>query len=176
MEIYVKFVKAYPILSGMLQFAILGPLGEYIAVKLKRQRWDYTIWKTLLKALSWAVLAVFIKYAFVGFSGFVKELISDHLLPVAANVGIFNAFLKSSFTNIMFGPILVFLHRKFDNWIEGESNFKGIKNALWSLVWFWIPAHTITFSLPPYFQMGLAAVWSLVLGLILGIFNKKEEI
>jgi hypothetical protein len=124
--------------------------------------------------LSWAILAIFIKYAFVGFGGFVKELVSDRLLPQAANYGIFNAFLRSSFTNIMFGPILVILHRVFDNWIERKQNFVGINNALFSLVWFWIPAHTITFSLPVYYQMGLAALWSLVLGLLLGIFNRKE--
>ncbi len=173
MNLYVNFVKSYPMLSGMLQFAILGPIGEYIAIKIKKQHWEYTFLQTLLKALSWSVLAIFIKYAFVGFGGFVKELVSDNLLPVSANYGVFNAFLRSAFTNIMFGPILVVLHRVFDNWVEGKSNYKGINKALFSLVWFWIPAHTLTFSLPVYFQMGLAAVWSLALGLILGIFNKK---
>jgi hypothetical protein len=41
------------------------------------------------------------------------------------------------------------------------------------MIWFWIPAHTITFSLPTDFQIGLAALWSVVLGVILGFFNRK---
>ena len=175
MSFYVNFVKQYPILSGIFQFAILGPIGEYLAIKIKKQKWNYNTYQTLLKILSWAVLAILIKYAFVGFAGFVKELVADNLLPTNALHGFFNAFLRSTFTNTMFGPILVLLHRTFDNFIERKNNFLGIKNALLSLIWFWIPAHTITFILPAYFQMGLAAIWSLALGLILGIFNKKEE-
>ncbi len=172
MEWYVDFVKTYPIISGMIQFAILGPIGEYLAIKIKKQKWHYTFTQTLLKAISWAVLAIFIKYAFVGFGGFIKELVSDKLLPNAALHGFLNAFLRSSFTNIMFGPVLVFLHRVFDGAIEKKCSFTGIDKALFSLIWFWIPAHTVTFTLPVYYQMGLAAIWSLALGLILGIFNR----
>ena len=40
--------------------------------------------------------------------------------------------------------------------------------ALKSIVWFWIPAHTVTFMLPDVYRIGLAAVWSVVLGVILG--------
>ena len=60
-----------------------------------------------------------------------------------------------------------------DNLIMREWNFKGIDLALKSLAWFWIPAHTLTFALPPAFQIGLAALWGVVLGFILGFAKNK---
>ena len=67
---------------------------------------------------------------------------------------------------------LVF-HRIEDNLIEGKKGFTGIHKAWWTLIWFWIPAHTVTFSLPVHYQIGLAAVWGLVLGIILGTTTNK---
>jgi hypothetical protein len=42
-----------------------------------------------------------------------------------------------------------------------------------SLLWFWIPAHSVTFALPKPYQIGLAAIWSVALGIILGFYNRK---
>jgi hypothetical protein len=42
-------------------------------------------------------------------------------------------------------------------------------------VWFWIPAHTLTFALPKDFQVGLAALWSFMLGLLLSLFSKSPQ-
>jgi hypothetical protein len=38
-----------------------------------------------------------------------------------------------------------------------------------------IPAHTITFSLPADYQIRLAALWSLALGLILGLASTHPQ-
>jgi len=37
-----------------------------------------------------------------------------------------------------------------------------------------VTAHTITFMLDRPYQIGLAAVWSVVLGIILGFYNKDH--
>jgi hypothetical protein len=66
-------------------------------------------------------------------------------------------------------------HRLEDNLILGRQGFDGMAPALRTLVWFWIPAHTITFSLPADYQVGLAALWSLVLGLILGMAATRRQ-
>ncbi|MFP4458203.1 MAG: hypothetical protein ACLFSQ_01300 [Candidatus Zixiibacteriota bacterium] len=181
MEFYINFAKNYPILSGMLQFAILGPIGEFIAAKIRGKKWQYTAIQTILKGVGWAILAIFIKYVFVGFGGFVKELVGHNMLPQAfePNAGakaqpFLFAFSKSFFTNVMFGPVLFFVHRFFDNVIESKKDYSGLDKALLTLLWFWIPAHTITFVLPGHFQMGLAALWSIVLGIILGFFIVKN--
>jgi hypothetical protein len=46
---------------------------------------------------------------------------------------------------------------------------------LWSLAWFWVPAHAVTFALPPDWRIGLAALWSVVLGLILGMYSPVRQ-
>lgn len=175
MQWYVNIVKEYPIISAMIQFAILGTLGEVVSYKLRGGKgYPFSLMVTLGKMLGWAILAVMIKYAFTGFTGFVQALLEQGMLPEAtAKMTTLFAFFKSFFTNLMFGPILVFTHRLFDNIIEGKRNWAHLKGALLILLWFWVPAHTVTFALPPVFQMGLAALWSLVLGIFLGFFAKK---
>lgn len=114
-----------------------------------------------------------IKYAFTGFQGFTDILIENNLLPDLT--GIYRAFTVSILMNLQFGPFLVLMHRLMDNLIAGKMNWKNLDKGFYSLLWFWIPAHTVTFILPKEFQIGLAALWSLMLGLILGFYNRKSS-
>lgn len=172
MNEYVELVKQYPIYSAMVQFAVLGTLGDIFSKWMQKGMvfMPYKVVILVLKMLEWAFLAVCIKYAFVGFQGFVDSLISHQLLP---DLGVFGrAFLVSVTMNLQFGLLLVILHRFLDNVIVKQNNWENIDKGMWSLIWFWIPAHTITFMLDKPYQIGLAAVWSVVLGLILGYYNK----
>jgi hypothetical protein len=105
--------------------------------------------------------------------GFTNALVDHHLLPAFFGAGIGWAFALSTLTNLFFGPQMMFFHRIEDNLILRQWNFKGLTSAWWTLLWFWIPAHTVTFSLPAEYQIGLAALWSVVLGLIMGLTKKK---
>jgi hypothetical protein len=67
---------------------------------------------------------------------------------------------------------MMLFHRVEDNLILRTNGYAGIQGAFKTLIWFWIPAHTITFCLPTPFQIGLAALWGLVLGVILGLTKK----
>jgi hypothetical protein len=176
MHIYVEFVENYPLLSAIIQFAILGTLGEVISRKMAHQR-VFGFFVALEKAIVWSLLAIMIKYAFVGFFGFTHALVSSHLLPSVVDTNIFaRAFAVSSFTNLIFGPIMIYSHRFLDNFFMRKHNYSNMKGAIWTLVWFWIPAHTVTFSLPVNYQIGLAALWSIVLGIILGYFGSKKVV
>ncbi len=173
MDWYIEFVKANPILSAVIQFAVLGTFGEVVArwIINKKISSPFTLPVILWKMTEWAILAVCIKYAFVGFKGFVTSLVEHSLLP---ELNLFsNALAISVFMNLQFGLFLVITHRWLDNLILKEKNWKNIEKSLLSLIWFWIPAHTITFMLPREFQIGLAALWSVVLGVILGFYNRK---
>ena len=86
---------------------------------------------------------------------------------------VLKAFSLSFLTNAMFGPLLMFLHRSSDNLIAKARGYAGINKSLATLAWFWVPAHTVTFSLPVDFQIGLAALWSVALGIIMG-FTKRR--
>ena len=172
MNWYIDIVKSYPIFTAMVQFAILGTLGDTISKWIIKGRIfrPYGIGILLLKMLEWAVLAIFIKYAFIGFHGFVDGLVSHNLLPGLDKFSY--AFAISACMNLQFGPFLVIMHRLMDNLIARQNNWSNIGKGMLSLLWFWIPAHTVTFILDKPFQIGLAAVWSVVLGIILGFYNK----
>jgi hypothetical protein len=171
---YSQWVRENPLLSAAIQFAILGTLGELIASGLRQKRIALPCngMQLASKVLAWALLGIIIKYGFTGMKGFTKALLEHNLLPQFMADGIGWAFAVSLLTNVFFGPQMMFFHRLEDNLILWEWNTKGMTRAWWTLIWFWIPAHTVTFSLPPDYQIGLAAVWSLVLGLILGLSKK----
>ncbi|MCE1229319.1 MAG: hypothetical protein LWX11_07525 [Firmicutes bacterium] len=173
---YVAWVTAHPFLSAALQFALLGTLGEVLAASARARRFALPCtWAQLgAKALAWALLGLVIKYGFIGMKAFTQGLLDKGLLPAFLGHGVGKAFAVSVFTNVFFGPQMMLFHRLEDNLILGQKGFHGIEKAWWTLLWFWIPAHTLTFSLPVEFQIGLAALWGLVLGLILGMTKPKK--
>jgi hypothetical protein len=175
MNWYIELVTAHPILTAIVQFAILGTLGEIVSrlIVQKSMKYPFTLWLTLWKMVVWSILAVCIKYAFVGINGFVLALMEHGMLPVVEKGTIGFAFFKSALVNLQFGLFLVIFHRVLDNLVVSTKNWKNLDKGMLSLIWFWIPAHTVTFSLPMDFQIGLAALWSVVLGFILGMFNRK---
>jgi hypothetical protein len=175
MNWYVELVKAHPIYTAIVQFAILGTLGEVISQLIVRKslKYPFSFALTLWKMVVWSVLAVCIKYAFTGINGFVSALMEHNLLPQMKPGSIGFAFAKSTLVNLQFGLFLVIFHRILDNVVASPKNWKNLDKGMLSLLWFWIPAHTVTFSLPPDYQIGLAALWSVALGFILGIFNRR---
>jgi hypothetical protein len=169
MDAYIQWVSQNPILSAFVQFAILGPLGEIIArsIVAKRPALPCSPLQMLGKVFAWAILGVVIKYGFAGMKGFVDALLGNQMLPAWFSSGIARAFAISVFTNVLFGPQMMLFHRFEDNLILRTKSYSGIEKAFKTLIWFWIPAHTITFCLPAPYQIGLAALWGLVLGVIL---------
>ena len=174
MEFYLNWVILNPLLSAAIQFAILGTLGEIISFSIQRRKIAIpcTWMQLVFKGIAWAVLGIVIKYGFAGMKGFTQALLDHELLPAFLGFGLGWAFAVSVFTNIFFGPQMMAFHRLEDNLILGQKGFHGITTAWKTLIWFWIPAHTITFLLPADLQIGLAALWSLVLGIIMGASKK----
>ncbi|MHB8857773.1 MAG: hypothetical protein ACYC6K_14270 [Bellilinea sp.] len=177
MESYIAWVTANPLISAAVQFAILGTLGEIISFSLQKKQFALpcTLWQLVGKIFAWALLGIVIKYGFTGMKGFTQALFDHHLLPEFAGSSVGRALAVSLFTNIFFGPQMMAFHRLEDNFILRQKGFAGITRAWWTLIWFWIPAHTLTFSLPTDYQIGLAALWSLVLGIIMGYSKAGAE-
>ena len=174
METYTIWVRENPMLSAAFQFAILGTMGESIPHFIRRKQSSLPCnYRELLGMIAaWALLGIIIKYGFTGMKGFTRALLDHNMLPALMANGIGWAFAVSVLTNIFFGPQMMLFHRIEDNLILRQKNYGGLTKAWWTLVWFWIPAHTVTFSLPIEYQIGLAALWSVVLGMIMG-FTKK---
>ena len=175
MQTYLNWVTQNPLLSAAIQFAILGTLGEIISYSIQKKKIAIPCswWQLLFKGIAWAILGIVIKYGFAGMKGFTQALLDHQLLPAFLGYGLGWAFAVSVFTNVLFGPQMMAFHRLEDNLILGRRGFQGITTAWKTLIWFWIPAHTITFLLPADLQIGLAAIWSLVLGIIMGATKKN---
>lgn len=175
MTAYANWVASNVMLSAAIQFAVLGTAGELISgfMKAKKLTMPFTWIQLAGKIAGWAMLGIIIKYGFAGMKGFTAALLEHNLLPSFFAAGIGWAFSVSVFTNILFGPQMMLFHRIEDNVIMREWSFSGIQTAWRTLIWFWIPAHTITFCLPQDYQIGLAAVWSVVLGIIMGISRRR---
>lgn len=173
---YRLWVQTHPFLSAACQFALLGTLGEVAAASLRTKRLALpcTPLQLVAKGLAWALLGLVIKGGFLGMRGFTQALLDHHVLPQWLGSGLGWALSLSVLTNIFFGPQMMLFHRLEDNLILGRHGFDGMETALWTLIWFWIPAHTLTFSLPVDFQIGLAALWSLALGFILGLATLRR--
>ena len=174
-EAYVTFLKTHPLASSALQVALLGTFGELLGCKLRGRGFlPFTVEQLALKILIWAFLGITFKYAFAGFVGFYEALVHKGFWTDFGGSTLWRALSVSMFTNLLFGPGMMAFHRWTDNRIErAEMNWTTMQAAWKTLVWFWIPAHTVTFALPPHLQVGLAAVWAVALGMILGVFARK---
>jgi hypothetical protein len=175
MSWYVDWVSGNILLSAFVQFAVLGSMGEVFGIIASKRRLSGKVLEWIAKALVWGILGIMIKYTFTGFKGFLAILVEKDLLPRALEeIPILHAFSLSVLANSMFGPALMVLHRTGDNLITGTKGYAGIQQSLATLAWFWLPAHTVTFALPLDFQVGLAALWSVALGIIMG-FTKRNS-
>jgi hypothetical protein len=177
MQWYTTWVRENVILSSFIQFFILGTLGELVGMAVSRKTVSKNVLEWFLKAIVWGLLGIVIKYAFRGYVGFVNALVDHHMLPAVfgpdPSTLVLRAFALSFFMNAQFGPLLMFLHRTTDNLITRSKGYSGIDKSLWTLLWFWLPAHTLTFSLPGDYQIGVAALLSVALGIIMGYTKRK---
>lgn len=180
MEWYVDWVRQNALLSAAVQFAVLGTLGEVVShlVKTRRIELPFGLVALVLKMAAWALLGVLVKYGFAGVQFALLGLIGHGYLPAALAPAHVTAAVAdrlpwaltmSVTVNAFFGPQLMAFHRLEDNLIDRRWDFSGIQKAWATLLWFWIPAHTVTFILPEEYRIGLAAAWGFVLGLILGL-------
>lgn len=175
MHAYAEWVRSCPFTSAFIQFAILGTLGELLPGWLKaRKLIPCTRAQLLGKILGWGLLGLLIKLGFLMMKGAAVTVIDHGLLPDSFRQGLGWAVTVSVLTNLFFGPQMMFGHRLWDNIILRQRNWAGLEKAWWTLLWFWIPAHTVTFALPVDYQIGLAAAWSVVLGVILGATSGRK--
>ncbi len=198
-EVYESIVSNYPMTSSFIKFALLATTGEIIAYRIRMKSWPDKHFGILPKAVAWGVLGIFILFAFKIFSTGVPQLCGS-LLPLSNDQGInrvLNAFYISLFMNCIFAPVMMLTHRLIDIKIEaGHGKFASLfattptvnilfSEVVWDKMWgfvfkktipfFWIPAHTITFLLPPAWQILFAAVLSVFLGILLAFADDRPE-
>ncbi len=188
-EIFKDLTRAHPYTMGFLKIAILGTMGEMLGGRIVTGIWRLTGIRLPQRMLVWGFLGLIFTSVFPLFSFGVDGLLQAGLIPGAGSA-LAAAFWKSFFMNLIFGfPMMVF-HRISDTLIDRGELF-----GIWPLteittgidwrnmyrivgaacLWFWIPAHTITFLLPPEFRVISAALLAVILGAILGFAKKRAQ-
>ena len=188
LKLFVSATKAHPVLMGFSKFFILASMGELLAIRITRKAWAFKGIHLFKKALGWGFLGILVTYAFPLFNAGVNALVEAGMLPVfkeGLKRTILVAVYKSTFFNIVFGFEFMTLHRVMDSYISRPRPFleifKGIDwDNMWkvvgfSLLWFWIPAQTVTFSFPPEFRILIAALLSICLGVILALARSRSQ-
>ena len=185
---FVELTRMYPYFMGMLKIAVLGTMGELLGGKIASGKWKISGIRIHQRILIWALFGIVFTAVFPLFSFGVDGLLKKKLIPGLGNK-VITAFWKSFFINMLFGFSMMVFHRFTDTLICNGKLFtfwpvvKTFKSIDWenmfrivgvSCIWFWIPAHTITFMLPPEFRVMSAALLAIVLGFILGLAKRKS--
>lgn len=186
-EVFKAMTAAHPFLMGFVKFAFLATVGELIAIRLQKKRWMLPV-GIFPKFIVWGLFGAAIALMFKIFAGGVGVLLAGGVLP-GEGIALWSAFLTSFLMNSTFGIAFMSAHRVTDTIIAlayekkkitvenivARIDFKALISftILKTIPLFWIPAHTITFSLPGEYQIVVAAFLSIVLGIFLSL--KKNE-
>lgn len=203
-ETYDTFNKSHGIAASFVKFAILATLGEVIALRIREgvyHRKGFGIWP---RAIIWGFIGVTIKIAFIIFSTGTPAVLeylgvekaSSALSGQFTIIKLVTAFFTSVAMNLIFAPVFMTFHKITDTHITWNGGtLKGLFRPIhfgnifssmdWSVQWnfvfkktiplFWIPAHTITFLLPPHMRVLFAALLGIVLGVLLAMASLKSQ-
>lgn len=188
--VFMAATTAHPYIGGFFKFAVLATMGELLAIRIVRGQWHKPA-GILWRALIWGFLGVVITLMFQIFAAGVTAAISSGYLPGQENKLAF-AFQVSAIMNLTFAPTFMAFHRFTDTWIDLKYETKRkptVTEIVHKIDWngfvkfvmiktlplFWIPAHTITFMLPPEYRVLMAAFLSIALGAILSFAKKKSS-
>ncbi|MDT8400357.1 MAG: Mpv17/PMP22 family protein [Bacteroidales bacterium] len=193
---YDWFYSAYPFLTSFIKFAILATTGELIGLRIKTGRYIAPGFGILPRALVWGILGMTIQAAFIIFARGVPILLeftglkgSIDAMEGSLNAGKLGvAFSISFLLNIFYAPVLMTVHKITDSHIEMTGGtMRGfftkikvsqiLKQIDWdthfgfvlkkTIIFFWIPAQTLNFLMPEQFRVLIAAVYGIILGVIL---------
>jgi hypothetical protein len=190
-KMLVEFTTEHAYMGGFVKFFILATMGELLAGRIVTGDWN--IPKGLpYRAFIWGLLGMVIVLIFNIFAVGVAGALANGFLP-GGNSKFAFAFFVSFIMNLSFAPTMMAFHRVTDTFIDLKyENKKGkvtlsdvVKRIDWNnfisfvlmrtIPIFWIPAHTITFLLPPEYRVLSAAFLSIALGAILAFAKKKSE-
>ena len=185
-EQFVALTKGYPYPMGFAKIMLLGTMGELLGGKIVTGRWRLLGIRLWQRALIWGFIGLMFTLVFPLYAMGVVGAQKAGLIPGYENKYL-TAFLQSAIMNILFAFPFMTFHRVTDTLIDRGQLFTVwplvdvYKNIEWrgmfrivglAIFWFWIPAHTVTFLLPPEFRVVSAALLAVVLGFILGLAKR----
>ena len=199
-----KSVNAqHPLLLSFFKFAVLATLGECLGLRIRNGRYNEPGFGILPRAVVWGILGLTIKAAFSIFTTGTPRCLAelgaglppDILRQPFSGQKLLASFSVSVAMNLVFAPVMMTLHKITDDHIgRTGGTLRGLFSPIafgdilatlnWPVMWhfvfkktiplFWIPAHTITFLLPPEYQIVFAAVLGIVLGVLLAVAARMK--
>ncbi len=200
---YNSFNAEHGMVMSFLKFAILSTMGEMLGCRISTGKYVTPSFGILPRMVIWGFLGMGINMAMIIFSkgtpmfleymGFenastllAAESFSMNKLWVALSVSVA--------MNTIFAPVFMTFHKITDAHIaEFGGSLKALVTPIpmarrfaelnWNVQWgfvfkktipfFWYPAHTVTFLLPPEQRVLFAALLGIVLGVLLAVASKK---
>ncbi|QJB56764.1 hypothetical protein [Pseudodesulfovibrio sp. zrk46] len=200
LETFKAYTQAHGYLMSFAKFAVLATFGECVALRIVTGKYWRPGFGLIAKAVMWGFLGLFIKASFTVFATGSPMVLPSLGYQLSSDPGFFEqlfiAFITSIMLNTVFAPVLMVLHKIYDDHIQYHkgrvaalflpvhfrARLDGIDwNIMWGLVlkktvpYFWIPAQTITFMLPPDARILFAAFLGGVLGVILAFASLSGQ-
>lgn len=180
-------VGAWPYISGFLKVGVLATFGEMI--KTRGRTGSYRTPQLLPKFLVWGLYGMIFTLTFALFAKGVAGISGTPVWPFRGEGRFWEtlvfAFSTSLWLNLIFCYPMMLSH-EWCNFCIREKRLTGGSAFLhqldphtWgsylpkTILFFWVPAHTLTFCLPPSYRILMSAFLSLALGFILTLSSKK---
>lgn len=200
---YKTFNAEHGMVMSFIKFAILSTLGEVLGLRISAGVYNKKGFGIIPRMVVWGILGVGISAAMIIFSKGVPQFLEYMGMAnaTAAFVGealtvdkVLVALAISVTMNTIFAPVFMTFHKITDTHIlqcGGSTRSlitpipmgKIISGLNWNVQWgfvfkktipfFWYPAHTITFMLPPDMRVLFAAFLGIVLGVLLAVAARK---
>jgi len=202
---YSDFYGQFPFISSFIKFAVLATIGELIGLRIRTGSYVAKGFGLIPRALVWGFLGMTIQAAFVIFANGSPKLLefvgfdraSELMQEGTTWAKVLVAFSISFFLNIFYAPVLMTVHKITDTHIErtggklaGLFSKMDITSILKDIDWnmhygfvlkrtiflFWIPAQTINFMMPEELRVLIAAIYGIVLGIILAFAARNKTV
>jgi len=191
-SVIMSTTMAHPYYMGIIKFAILASMGELFAIRIIAGQWNIPC-GMVYRVCFWGFMGFTLTTAVSVYANGVPGSIQSGILYGARfHSPVIRAFWTSVMMNATYGPVIMSAHRISDTYLDlagGQlRNLLSIKfdTVLATINWhslvvvviirlltfFWIPAHTITFLLPPEYRVLCAAILGFVLGVLLAFFKR----
>jgi hypothetical protein len=205
LESYKYFNQHHGMIMSFLKFAVLATTGEIIGLRIKTGSYNRPGFGIAARAMVWGMLGLTIQMAFIIFSTgapmFLEYLGVEGASQLLRHPGLSVSKILAAFTisvtmNLIYAPVMMTLHKITDTHIEQHNGRLSslvrpiamvdiLSGINWQVQWhfvfkktipfFWIPAHTITFLLPPEYRVLFAAVLGIMLGVLLAMAAVKGK-
>lgn len=204
-EFYKSFNAEHGMVMSFLKFGILSTMGEMLGCRISTGQYVTPTFGVLPRMIVWGILGMGINMAmiifskgtpmfmeYMGMTNAIQSFIADEFTMNKLWV----ALAVSIAMNTIFAPVFMTFHKITDAHIaENGGSLKALITPIpmarrfselnWQAQWgfvfkktipfFWYPAHTITFLLPPEQRVLFAALLGIALGVLLAISIKNNK-